>query len=155
MADLTVSEAKSVDERQYIIFNISKEFYGIDVSQVNNIIQMPKITKVPKSPEYFRGVINLRGEIIPVMSLRRRMNLEDDTFTKDSRIVILNLEDDKMMGVVVDEVKEVLTIPENEIEEPSPFLKSEESFIRGIGRKNDDLISIFEIDSIIKKDKVS
>ncbi len=155
MADFTVSEAKSVDERQYIIFNISKEFYGIDVSQVNNIIQMPKITKVPKSPEYFRGVINLRGEIIPVMSLRRRMNLEDDTFTKDSRIVILNLEDDKMMGVVVDEVKEVLTIPENEIEEPSPFLKSEESFIRGIGRKNDDLISIFEIDSIIKKDKVS
>ncbi|MBR5635801.1 MAG: purine-binding chemotaxis protein CheW [Pseudobutyrivibrio sp.] len=151
MSDLAIREMNSAaEEKQYVICNINKEYYGIDITHVNNIIQMPKITMVPKAPECFKGIINLRGEIVPIMSLRRRMNLEDDTLTKDSRIVILNINDDEMIGVVVDGVKEVLSIPTDTIETPADLLKSEDSLIRGIGKKNEDLISIFEIDSILK-----
>ena len=151
MSDLAIREMNSAaEEKQYVICNINKEYYGIDITHVNNIIQMPKITMVPKAPECFKGIINLRGEIVPIMSLRRRMNLEDDTLTKDSRIVILNINDDEMIGVVVDGVKEVLSIPTDTIETPADLLKSEDSLIRGIGKKNEDLISIFEINSILK-----
>lgn len=151
MSDLRVVNEKNEADNQYIIFNINKESYAIDVSQVNNIIQMPKITKVPKSPEYFSGVISLRGEIIPIMSLHRRMNYGEDSITKDSRIIILNIEDERLMGVIVDEVKEVLTIPEDEIEHPSPFINTDESFIRGIGKKEEELISILKIESLVEK----
>ncbi len=151
MSDLIVSSGKNEADNQYIIFNINKESYAIDVVKVNNIIQMPKITKVPKSPEYFSGVISLRGEIIPIMSLHRRMNYGNDEFTKDSRIIILNIDEERLMGVIVDAVREVLTIPEDEIEQPSPFINTDETFIRGIGKKEEELISILKIESLVER----
>ena len=148
MSELAVYNANE-NESKYIIFKINKEVYAIDVKSVNNIIQMPKITQVPSSPKYYRGVINLRGEVVPVMSLRRRMDLEDDEFTDASRIIILKLETGGLMGVIVDEVKEVLSLSEDDIETPTSTLKSKNSFINGVGTNGDELISIFEINSII------
>ena len=110
---------------------------------------MQSITRVPHVPEYIKGVINLRGEVVPVMSLRRRMDLEDDEFTDASRIIILKLETGGLMGVIVDEVKEVLSLSEDDIETPTSTLKSKNSFINGVGTNGDELISIFEINSII------
>ena len=83
------------------------------------------------------------------MSLRRRMDLEDDEFTDASRIIILKLETGGLMGVIVDEVKEVLSLSEDDIETPTSTLKSKNSFINGVGTNGDELISIFEINSII------
>ena len=150
MAELAIRENNTVSEKQYIICNINKENFGIEISHVNNIIQMPKITKVPMAPSCFKGIINLRGEIVPVMSLRRRMNLEDDTLTKESRIVILNIDEENLMGVVVDGVKEVCSIPDHTIEATKDLLANEDSLISGVGKKDEDLISIFEIDSILR-----
>ena len=78
-----------LETKQYIVVNIGEEQYGIDISYVDNIVKMQKITRVPKSQKYFNGVINLRGEIIPIMSLRRRFALEEDVFTDKTRIIIL------------------------------------------------------------------
>jgi purine-binding chemotaxis protein CheW len=155
MADLALFEGQSADKNKYLIFKVNNEFYGIDVAMVNNIIQLPTITMVPSSPKYFKGIINLRGEIVPVMSLRRKMNYSDDTFTKDSRIIILNIGEDKLIGVIVDAVKEVLTISEDEIEQPSPFLKKEESVVKGVGKMGDNLISILDVSSIVSKELAS
>ncbi len=155
MADLALFEGQSADKNKYLIFKVNNEFYGIDVAMVNNIIQLPTITMVPSSPKYFKGIINLRGEIVPVMSLRRKMNYSDDTFTKDSRIIILNIGEDKLIGVIVDAVKEVLTISEDEIEPPSPFLKKEESVVKGVGKMGDNLISILDVSSIVSKELAS
>ena len=155
MADLALFEGQSADINKYLIFKVNNEFYGIDVAMVNNIIQLPTITKVPSSPKYFKGIINLRGEIVPVMSLRRKMNYSDDTFTKESRIIILNIGEDKLIGVIVDAVKEVLTISEDEIEQPSPFLKKEESVVKGVGKMDDILISILDVSSIVSKELAS
>ncbi len=155
MSDLAMYDVVEKEKVQYIVVKIGGEHYGIDISYIDNIVRMSKITRVPKSPAYYRGVINLRGEVVPVMSLRRRMNLDDDEFTDASRIIILKLEDGGLMGVIVDEVKEVLSLSEDDIEEPSSTLKSKNSFINGVGTNGDDLISIFEISSIIGENEAS
>ena len=81
------------DAKQYIVVKIGDEQYGIDISYIDNIVRMQKITRVPKIRTYFKGVINLRGEIVPVMSVRKKMNLDDDVITNASRIIILKLEE--------------------------------------------------------------
>ncbi len=154
MSELAVYNANE-NESKYIIFKINKEVYAIDVKSVNNIIQMPKITQVPSSPKYYRGVINLRGEIIPVMSLRRRMNYDDDCFTSNSRIIILNIGEDNLLGIVVDEVNEVLNISSNDIEQPSQFIKNDASVVSGVGKIGDMIISILSVDSMIGERKAS
>ena len=85
MAEAIETTTESV-KKQYIVVKIGSEQYGIDISYVDNIVRMQKITRVPKAQTYFKGIINLRGEIVPVMSVRKRMGLEDDVFTNASRI---------------------------------------------------------------------
>lgn len=155
MAEIAVVDSVEKEKKQYIVVKIGGEHYGIDISYIDNIVRMCKITRVPKAPFHYRGVINLRGEVVPVMSLRRRMNLEDDCFTDASRIIILKLEQVGLMGVIVDEVKEVLSLSEDEIDEPTHARKAKSSFINGVGKNNDELISIFEISSIIGENEVS
>ena len=146
MSDLAMYDVVEKEKKQYIVVKIGGEHYGIDISYIDNIVRMSKITRVPKAPSYYRGVINLRGEVVPVMSLRRRMDLDDDEFTDASRIIILKLEQGGLMGVIVDEVKEVVAIPDEEIMDPSPFLKGGNSLISGVGKKDEDLISVFNLE---------
>ena len=77
------------DAKQYIVVKIGSEQYGIDISYIDNIVRMQKITRVPKIQTYFKGVINLRGEIVPVMSVRKKMNLDDDVITNASKRLLL------------------------------------------------------------------
>ena len=90
--------------KQFIVVKIGSEQYGIDISYVDNIVRMKKNTRVPKAQPYFKGIINLRGEIVPVMSIRTKMDLEPDEFTDVTRIIILKLEEHGVLGIVVDEV---------------------------------------------------
>ena len=133
---------KEKEVKQYIVVQIGSEKYGI--------VRMQKITRVPKAQEYFKGIINLRGEIVPVMSIRLKMGLEDDTFTSASRIIILKIEDKGALGVIVDEVCEVVNLSEDQIENNninSNHVK--DTFINGIGTSGDQLISLFEINAIV------
>ena len=138
-------ETMENDKKQYIVITFGNEQYGIDISYVDNIVRMQKITRVPKAQPYFKGVINLRGEVVPVMSLRLKMGLEDDVFTNKSRIIILKLEEKGAIGVIVDEVKEVVNLSEDEIEKST----NKGKFINGIGKHGDDLISLLEINSVV------
>ncbi len=144
MADLDIMEN---DSKQYIVVKIGNEQYGIDISYIDTIVRMQKITRVPKAQRHFKGVINLRGEIVPVMSIRLKMKLEDDEFTNTSRIIILKLEEKGMLGVIVDEVKEVVTLSSNEVEKSS----GKGSFINGVGKHGEELISLFDINAIVEE----
>ena len=86
-------ETSEKDIKQYIVARIGNEKYGIDIRYIDNIVRMQKITRVPKSQAYFKGIINLRGEIVPVMSIRTKMGLENDVFTNATRIIILKIEE--------------------------------------------------------------
>lgn len=111
---------------------------------------MQKITRVPKAQVYFKGIINLRGEIVPVMSIRTKMGLEDDVFTNASRIIILKIEEKGSLGVIVDEVCEVVTLADSEIEKSNVnATHTKDSFISGVGKNGDQLISLLEINAII------
>lgn len=143
-------EAVENVKKQYIVVKIGNEQYGIDISYVDNIVRMQKITRVPKAQSYFKGIINLRGEVVPVMSIRIRMGLEDDVFTNASRIIILKIDQQGALGIIVDEVKEVVTLGSEEIEKSTSQVKDgRDTYINGIGKNGDELISLLDINSIL------
>lgn len=151
--ELDMTEEEKV---QYIVVKIGSEQYGINISLVDNIVRMQKITRVPKAPFYYPGIINLRGEIVPVMSARKKMGLGDDVITNQSRIIILKLEVQGLVGILVDEVKEVISLGESEIDRSAQNSKKQgNTYINGIGKSGDELISIFEINSIVDEVAVS
>lgn len=134
---------------QYIVIKIGKEQFGIDIKFVDNIVRMQHITRVPKVANYLKGVINLRGEVIPVMSLRLKMELEEAEETKATRIIILKLEQHGTIGIVVDEVREVVTLGTSQIEKVTHDNKDDSiNFLTGVGKYNDDLISLLDLNAV-------
>lgn len=135
--------------KQYITIPNGNENFGIDIKSIDNIVRMQKITRVPKVQPYFLGVINLRGEIIPVMSMRRKMKLGDDVIDKDTRIIIIRLEQHSPVGIIVDSVKEVITLEKDEIIKTVYKEGEKDSYISGVGKKDDQLISLLDISKVI------
>lgn len=134
---------------QYIVIKLGSEQYGIDIKYIDNIVRMQHITRVPKVADYLKGVINLRGEVIPVMSLRLKMELEADEITKATRIIILKLEQHGTIGIIVDAVKEVVTLRTDEIEKVTYDAKEDRiNFVNGIGKNGDELISILDLNAV-------
>ncbi len=149
MAD-ALTTIRNDEKKQFIVVKIGSEQYGIDITYIDNIVRMQKITRLPKAQVHFKGIINLRGEVVPVMSLRLKMALEDDVFTNATRIIILKLEEHGSVGIIVDEVKEVVTLGGEDIDKYSPDNRDEKSdFIKGIGKHNDTLISLLDINAVI------
>lgn len=135
---------------QYIVIQVGEEQYGIDIKFVENIVRMQSITRVPSVQDHFKGVINLRGEVVPVMSLRCKLNLDDDEITNKTRIIIIKLEANAPVGVIVDEVKEVVTLENDSVDSVSrKSKKDEQSFINGIGKSNGTLISLLDLNMVI------
>ena len=146
-----MEELKVVGETtQFIVIKLGDEQYGIDIKYIDNIVRMQHITRVPKVDAYLKGVINLRGEVIPVMSIRIKMGLESDVETKSTRIIILKLEQHGTIGVIVDEVKEVVTLENDQIEKIAYDSKEEkDSFLCGIGKCDGGLISLLDLNSVV------
>lgn len=149
MADYLLDTAEK-ETKQYIVVQIGSEKYGIDIGYIDNIVRMSKITRVPKAQVYFPGIINLRGEVVPVMSIRTKMGLEPDVYTNASRIIILKIEEKGMLGVIVDAVCEVVTLATDQIEPNNVrSTHTKDNFINGIGKNGEQLISLLEINAII------
>lgn len=146
---------ESVEEVQYIVVKLGDEQYGIDISYVDNIVRMQRITRVPKSQHYYVGVINLRGEVVPIMSLRKRFGLDDDVYENATRIIIIRTEDQSKVGFIVDEVQEVVNLDPSKVEKPAFKLDEEKaSFLAGIGKKADEsLISLLGILAVVEEKK--
>lgn len=148
--NLPAEERQEEDETiQYIVIRLGEEQYGIDIRYIDNIVRMQHITRVPKMPAYLKGVINLRGEVIPVISMRLKMGLEADEITKASRIIVVKLEQEGNVGFVVDEVKEVVQLAVDDIEKITYNAKDEKAnLINAVGKHNGELISLFDLNVI-------
>lgn len=138
-----------LDTTQFIVTQLGGEQYGIDIKYISNIIRMSKITRVPKVSDYIVGVINVRGVVIPTISLRLKMGLPQDEITKKTRIIILTLEQHESIGVLVDEVKEVVTLDEEHIEKIGYDKDEKERFLSGVGKSEGKLISLLDITSVL------
>ena len=141
------------DTTQFIVTSLGDEQYGIDIKYISNIVRMQKITRVPKVADYIKGVINLRGEVIPIISLRLTMDLEEDQITKKTRIIILKIEQHESIGVLVDEVKEVVTLDEEHIERVSYDKDDKAKFLLGVGKVDDKLISLLDINQVLSENE--
>ena len=135
---------------QYIVIKIGDEQYGINISYVDNIVRMQHITRVPKVPTHLKGVINLRGIVVPVMSLRLKMGLPEDDLTKNTRIIILKVDSNGAIGIIVDEVKEVVTLDSTQIEKVTQDnLSDHVNFVSNVGKYGNELISILDLNAVI------
>lgn len=154
--DRTASAGVIDTEEQLVAFDVAGEIYGIDIANVQEIIRLPTITKIPRAPRFVEGVINLRGHIIPVIDLRKRFDIPEAEPTKESRIVVVQV-GDFTIGMRVDAVTEVLRIRSDSIEPPSSIVTGTDSaFLRGVGRLSQDgeeetLIILLDTQAIISR----
>lgn len=137
---------------QYIVIKIDDEQYGINIKFIDNIVRMQQITRVPQVDEYLKGVINIRGEIVPVMSVRMKMGLAEDVITNKSRIIILKTDSGDLVGIIVDQVNQVLTIDSNNVEKvryDDKKGKSNATFVSGVGHYDGGLVSILDLEAVV------
>lgn len=140
---------RTIETIQYIVIRLGDEQYGIDIRNIETITRMQHVTRVPKMPSYLKGVINLRGVVIPVMSIRLRMNLDNDEITKNTRIIVLKLAEEGNVGFIVDEVREVVTLNVDDIEKIADGTKEgKTNLINAVGKHNGELISLFDLNAI-------
>lgn len=137
------------DEQQLVVFDLSTESYGVDIGEVREIIRLQEITKVPRTPEFVEGVINLRGGVIPVIDLRKRFDLPIADETRDNRIVVVDI-GGQNIGVIVDAVTEVLRISVGSIEPPASVITTAESeYLLGIAKLDDRLIILLDLKQVL------
>ncbi len=154
------SQAASVCRAgKYLAFRLSNEEYGLEILKVREIIGLMGITKVPRTPHHIRGVINLRGKVIPVLDLRLKFGMETIEDTQETCIIVVDIAHSGgtlQMGILVDAVLEVLNIQENEIEETPSFGHDVNTdFILGIGKIKNEVKILLDIDKILTSDDIS
>jgi purine-binding chemotaxis protein CheW len=147
----------SVNETDsYLTFKLGDELFAINVSKVLEILEMKPITKVPKSPDFMKGVINLRGNILPVVDTRNKFSMPPVEFTIDTCIIVLSIDNGKdslLAGAIVDSVQKVIDIPAESIQvSPSMGSLYREDFITGIGKLDDQFIMVLNIDKVFSTD---
>lgn len=134
---------------KFLTFKLGEESYGLEILKVREIIGIMNVTRVPKTPDYVRGVINLRGKVIPVIELRKKFEMDTVEDTEETCIIVVDL-DTVELGMVVDKVNEVLNIKESEIEETPQFDSSVNTdFILGIGKVNNRVTILLDIDKVL------
>jgi len=140
-------------EKQLVIFELASESYGIDIANVESIIKIQDITRVPKCPDFVEGITNLRGTVLPVIDLGKRFGIDEQKRDHDTRIIVVGL-DGMKVGMIVSAVSEVLTIDESVIE-PAPAIVTtiNSSFIAGIARIEKRLIILLNLDQILSKEE--
>jgi len=133
---------------QLVTFKLGTEEFGVDILKVQEINKMMNITKIPNAPAFIEGVINLRGKIIPIVDLRKRLGFREQPYDKSTRIIVVELEG-LVLGFIVDSVSEVLRIPDHPIEPPPSMVAGIESeYIEGVGKLDDRLLILLELKKI-------
>ena len=149
LTNLTSFDNEDTQKDKYLTFHLAGEDYGMEIRYVNEIIGIQNITEVPDMPEFIRGVINLRGKVIPIMDVRARFGLEFREYDDRTCIIVVNV-DSTEVGLVVDEVSEVADIPESQVEPPPKTSKDKEnSYIQGMGKINDNVKILLDVHKLL------
>ncbi|MBZ0255624.1 chemotaxis protein CheW [bacterium] len=150
---MSADTQQDLQMNQYVSFVLQGEEYGVPILSVQEIIRHETLTRVPQSPEFVDGVLNLRGQVIPVINLRRKFGLPESEVDKATRIIVVEL-CDRVMGIVVDEVSEVLQVnPEDVSSTPPMGTQVRHDFISGMAKIGDTLVILLEIDKILNTEE--
>ncbi|MDH5428662.1 MAG: chemotaxis protein CheW [Nitrospirota bacterium] len=144
----------SSDDQQFLTFNLAEEYYGVDILKVQEIKGYTNVTKIPNTPDYLKGVLNLRGTIVPIVDLRMKFGMGVTEPTSFTVVVVVNVRN-RVMGFLVDAVSDVLDLNAKEIQ-PPPELGStvDITFVAGIGNSNDHLVTLLDIDRVLTNDEM-
>ena len=147
------------DINQFLTFTLGKEIFALDIGTVREVLELTSITKIPRTPEYMRGVINLRGHAVPVVDMRLKLGMSKGADTVDTCIIIVEIEFDgefTVMGALVDSVREVFEMTPDTIE-PAPKMGAaiNAEYIKGMGRQNDQFIIIIDINKIFSAEELA
>lgn len=153
-----MKNSKHVAAEQVLTFNLGPEVFAVGVGQVREVLDDATVTRVPQTPEFMKGVINLRGSAVPVIDLRRKFNLPEAEKTRDTCIVVLEVKidgDQALVGAVVDGVSEVMELAADQIE-PPPRLgnRLDADFLRGMGKKGEQFLILLDIDKVFSADEL-
>lgn len=140
--------ANSDEPLQIVSFRVGNEEFGLDILRVQEIIRHQHLTRVPNSPDFVDGVINLRGQVIPVIALRKRFGLEESARDNQSRIVVLEVQN-MVLGFIVDSVPEVLRIAPSAVVVPPNFGKADREYVSGVAKLDDRLLILLDVDRIL------
>ncbi|HOJ13131.1 MAG TPA: chemotaxis protein CheW [Deltaproteobacteria bacterium] len=147
------------ETRQYLSFKLDNEEYALDISKVREVLDMTRITRVPQAPAFMKGVINLRGSVVPVVDLNKKFGIKDTESTVNTRIIIGEVAvdgEDTVLGVLADSVHEVMEMePENIEPAPKIGMRLNTDFIKGMGKKDDEFIMILDIDRVFSAEELS
>jgi len=141
---------------QIVVFKVAEEEFGLEIHKVKEIIKMVPITPIPRTPSFIEGVINLRGQIVTVIDLAKRLNLKSNVVTNQSRIIVVTIDEVALLGIVVDEVKEVLKLPEDALERHPELISPEfqHSFLMAIAKQDKRLIMLIEIANLFSPEEL-
>jgi purine-binding chemotaxis protein CheW len=144
---------------QYMTFKLGDELFAINVAQVREVLEVPQITKVPTAPQYMRGVVNVRGQSIPVVDLRLRFGLPKATETLQTRIIVMELALDgevAVLGGMADSVHEVIELEPGNINPPPKIaMRWRTEFIQGMGKRGEEFIIILDFNSVFSTDEMT
>ena len=146
----------SDDLLQLVVFQLGGEEFGVEIMQVQEIIRMPDITRIPQSPDYVEGVINLRGKIIVVVNLDTKFDLHSKELDEDSRIVIVEV-GSNVVGMIVDSVSEVMRLASSSVE-PAPEIistKIKADYLKGVGKLDERLLILLDLERVLSDDEMS
>ncbi len=154
-----MSVASIMETTQYLTFKLDDEVFALDIAKVREVLDFTKVTKVPRTPEFMRGVINLRGSVIPVVDLRLKFNMSRTEKTVNTCIIIVEVNVDgetTILGTLADSVQEVMELESDHIE-PAPKIgaRLDTEFIKGMGKHNNNFIIILDIDSVFITDELA
>ncbi len=154
--DEAVNAAKNQGEsRQHVSFFLDEEEYGIEILKVQEIIRFAELTRIPQSPPFIEGVLNLRGKVVPVMDLRTRFSMPRAERDRSTRIIVVDVAN-KVMGMIVDAVSGVLQIEDDQIAPPPPMgSKIDTDYIQGMARIDDRLMILLDVDKILSSDELA
>ena len=148
-------ENAEIDEgtTNLVTFRLGSGEYAIDIMQAKEIIKMEKITLIPNAPYFVEGVINLRGNIIPIIDLKKRFNLEESEGDKNTGIIIAKIEDVDM-GIMIDSVSKVVSMPNSDIQPPPSMLQGiGQRYIKGVGKMEDKLLVVLDLDKLFTNEE--
>lgn len=148
-------DRRGKEEIQLVVFRIGEEEFGVDINQVREIVKLVSITRMPKAPVFIEGVVNLRGQIITVIDLAKRLDLPSKGRTETSRIMVVEV-GGNVVGMVVDSVSEVLRLSTTDIEDTPSLIETEvhERYLRGVGKIGDRLLILLDLKQILTADEV-
>lgn len=149
MKDLHQPSESATGGSQFLTFNLGEELYGVDILRVQEIKGYTAVTKIPNTPSYIKGVLNLRGTIVPIVELRTKFGMPTIEYTMFTVIIVVVV-NEKVMGLVVDAVSDVLDIDKTDVQAPPNFgARINVSFMKGIGKSGDKLVTLLDIDRML------